>query len=188
MQFSLGCPTGGFTPASLAQAVLLFKNDGVTDVTGSGANSAAAEFSTEAATQNYKPIYVLNTDELGIGTQAGIAAGTPANLNGAVNIETNAYGEQTTPGYKPSGGTKKCDAIFVPIRDRLRPIGWFRRYCLRLLVVYSGLSQGCYLAAAGEACRSNAHDRDCRPLVSDCTDKLCCRTRKFNLWNCRLAC
>ena len=117
VQFSLGCPTGGFTPASLAQAVLLFKTDGVTDVTGSGANSAAAEFSTEAATQNYKPIYVLNTDELGIGTQTGIAAGNPANLNGAVNIETNAYGEQTTPGYKPSGGTKKCDAIFAPIKE-----------------------------------------------------------------------
>ncbi len=50
VQFNLGCPTGGFTPASLAQAVLLFKTDGVTDVTGSGANSAAAEFSTEAAT------------------------------------------------------------------------------------------------------------------------------------------
>jgi hypothetical protein len=117
VQFSLGCPSGGFTPASLAQAVLLFKTDGVTDVTSSGANSAAAEFSTEAATQHYKPKYILNTDELGIGTPTGIAAGTPANLNGAVNIETQAYGEQTTPNYKPSGGTKKCDAIFAPVKE-----------------------------------------------------------------------
>ena len=40
-------------------------------------------------------------------------APNPANLNGAVNVVTQAYGEQTTPGYKPTAGTAKCNAIFT---------------------------------------------------------------------------
>ena len=118
----------------------------------------------------------LNTDELGIGTQTGIATGNPADLNGAVNIETNAYGEQTTPGYKPSGGTKKCDVIFAPIRRPSTPNWKVSAVLPATTCGLSNLRQGCHLAAASEACPSYAHDRDCRPLVSDCTDKLCCRT------------
>jgi hypothetical protein len=114
VKFNIGCPEGQtYTPASLEQAVLTFKNDGVTDITGAGTGGAVAAFSQEAATQFYKPTFVLANDQINVPGQTGIEAGSPLDLNGAINIEANAYGEASTPGFTPSGGTKKCNAIFA---------------------------------------------------------------------------
>ncbi len=112
--FNLGCPAGEqFTSASMEQAVLSFKSARVTDVTSAGANTAAANFTQVAAQQNYKPIYVLTTDLAALPNASGSGAPNPANLNGAVNVATDAWGEKTTPGFTPSGGTQKCNAIFT---------------------------------------------------------------------------
>jgi hypothetical protein len=110
--FSLGCPTGqAFTAASIEQAVLSFKNAGVTDVTNVAGGTAT--FTQQAAQQNYKPMYLLSNDVVASNVATGLNAPDASNFNGAVNITGDAYGEQTTPGYKPSGGTKKCNAIFT---------------------------------------------------------------------------
>lgn len=110
--FNLGCPAGQvFTPATLEQAVLSFKNAGVTDVTDVSRGTAA--FTQEAAQQSYKPMYLLTADVVATSSDTGAAAPDSANLNGAVNIAADAYGEQTTPGFTPPVGTKKCDAIFA---------------------------------------------------------------------------
>ena len=114
VEYNLGCPAGeSFSSAALEQAVLSFKSGGVSDVTGAYAGSAAATFTQVAAQQNYKPIYVLTTDAAADPDQTGATAPNPANLNGGINVATDAWGEETTPGYNPSGGTEKCNTIFT---------------------------------------------------------------------------
>jgi hypothetical protein len=113
--FNLGCPAGqNDTPASMEQAVLAFKNGGVTDVTEVDLTDYPL-FTQVAAQQGYKPQYVLNdTGGAVIGaTQTGPDAPNPANFDGAVNVVAGGYGEQNTPGYQPSGGTQKCNTIFA---------------------------------------------------------------------------
>jgi hypothetical protein len=112
--FNLGCPAGQtFTQASMQQAVLSFKSAGVSDVTVSeSAGNATAIFTQVAAQQNYKPQYLLSSDTVALPNTTGADAPNDANLNGAVNVTSQAYGEETAPGFKPSGGTQKCNAIF----------------------------------------------------------------------------
>jgi hypothetical protein len=110
--FNLGCPAGEvFSSAAVEQAVLSFKNSGVTDVTSVGGPTVI--FTQQAALQDYKPIYALTNDVVGEETLTGSNAPNPTNLNGAIDIEASAYGEQTTPGFKPASGTKKCNAVFA---------------------------------------------------------------------------
>jgi hypothetical protein len=113
VEFNLGCPAGQvFTPASLEQAVLTFKSDGVTGVTSAGGIATPA-FTQEAAQQNYKPQYLLTSDGVEIPNATGVDKPNAANLNGAVNVTSQAYGEQSAlGGFKPSGGSQKCNAIF----------------------------------------------------------------------------
>lgn len=114
VEFNLGCPAGqAFTAASMEQAVLAFKSDGVTDVTNAGAGGATASFTEEAAQQHYKPVYVLTADQISLPSVSASEAGNPANLKGAVNVTASGYGEAQTPGVKPSGATKRCDAIYA---------------------------------------------------------------------------
>ena len=127
--FNLGCPAGEqFTSASMEQAVLSFKSAGVTDVTSAGANTAAANFTQVAAQQNYKPIYVLTTDLAALPNASGSGAPNPANLNGAVNVATDAWGEKTTPGFTPSGAEYGVQRHLHGGRpaDRVQPDGWLR--------------------------------------------------------------
>ena len=112
VEFNLGCPTS-FTAASMEQAVLSFKSDGVTDVTNAGDGGAIASFSEEAATQNYKPVYALTDDQVSLPSTSAVEAGNPANLKGAINVTASGYGEAQTPGFTPSAGTKRCDAIYA---------------------------------------------------------------------------
>jgi hypothetical protein len=112
--FNLGCPAGQvFTPAAMEQAVLSFKNAGVTNVADAQAGAAPNVFTQVAAQQKYKPKYTLNNSEIIVGGFSGADAANPGNLNGGVNAVTQAYGEQTTPGYKATSGTAKCNAIFA---------------------------------------------------------------------------
>jgi hypothetical protein len=110
--FNLGCPAGqAFTPAGLEQAVLQFKSAGLSDVTSAAAGSALSVFTQVAGQQNYKPQYLLASDLVDLPNSSGAAAVNYANLNGAVNAATVAYGEQSSPGFVPTGGTKKCNTI-----------------------------------------------------------------------------
>lgn len=111
--YNLGCPAGlNDPPAALEQAVLSFKSGGVSDVT-EVAVPDVGQFSQIAQQQNFKPQYVLVDDGFASTPATGQNAPNPSNLDGAVDIMSQGYGEQTTPGYKPSGGTAKCNAIFA---------------------------------------------------------------------------
>jgi hypothetical protein len=114
VEFNLGCPAGqAFTAASMEQAVVSFRSDGVTDVTNAGAGEATASFTEEAALQHYAPVYALTDDQVSLPSASAVEAGNPANLKGAVNVTGSGYGEAQTPGFQPSAGTKKCDAIYA---------------------------------------------------------------------------
>ena len=113
--YNLGCPAGQVdTTASMQQAVLSFKNAGVTDVNEVGVGDFGM-FTQVAQQQNYKPHYVLDDNALPANNQTtGADAPNPANLNGAIDVVTGTgYGEQATPGYTPTGGTAKCNALYA---------------------------------------------------------------------------
>ncbi len=113
VEYNLGCPTGQtFTQSILEPAVLAFKNAGVSSVTSAEAGTAAAIFSQVAAQQNYKPQYLLASDTVALPNTSGADVPNSANLNRAVNVTAQAYGEETVPGFTPSSGTKKCNALF----------------------------------------------------------------------------
>jgi hypothetical protein len=111
--FSLGCPAGlQDTPASIQQAVLSFKNAGVTDVTEIDF-AGLGGFTQIAQQQHYKPKYLLVDDSFPTTPAAASDAPNLANFNGAIDIVSSGVGEQTTPGYKTDASTAKCNAIFT---------------------------------------------------------------------------
>jgi hypothetical protein len=114
VSFNLGCQGGQpDTPAALEQAVLQFKNAGVTAVTEAGVGDVGS-FTQVAQQQNFKPQYLFDDGALpAVGNNPGPNLLNTANVTGAVDIVNTGYGEQTTPGYQPSGGTAKCNAIFA---------------------------------------------------------------------------
>jgi hypothetical protein len=111
--FDLGCPAGQVdTPASMEQAVLSFKNAGVTDVTEVGVNDWGL-FTQEAQQQKFTPRYLFMDSAAAATNFTGTAAPDPTNFNGTINIVEGGYGEATTPGFKPSAATKACNAIYT---------------------------------------------------------------------------
>ena len=111
VDYNLGCPTGTDTPASLEQAALNFKNAGVTDVLMLEITDGGA-FTQIAQQQDFKPQYLFAENDAAVDEATGGNAPNPSNYNNAVDVLGGAYGEQSTPGYAPSGGTQKCNAIY----------------------------------------------------------------------------
>jgi hypothetical protein len=111
--FNLGCPAGQVdTPASMQQAVLSFKSAGVTDVTEVGLGDYGL-FTHVAQQQKYTPHYIFTDSAAAASNFTGQDAPNPTNFNGTVNIVEGGYGEATTPGFKQTGGTKACNAIYA---------------------------------------------------------------------------
>ena len=112
VDYSLGCPPGRqSSPADFQQAVLAFKNAGVTHVTQLDDNDWPS-FTRIAEQQNFKPRYVFADDTVSRATTGALAPDAD-NLDGAVNLLGRRLGEQNTPGYPPSAGTARCNAIFA---------------------------------------------------------------------------
>jgi hypothetical protein len=112
VSFNLGCPAGlEDSSAALEQAVLQFKNAGVTDVTEAGVNDWGL-FTQVAQQQHYSPHYVFADSAQAASNFTGPDAPNASNFDGAINIVEGGYGEATTPGFKPSAATKSCNAIF----------------------------------------------------------------------------
>jgi hypothetical protein len=111
--FNLACPAGqNDTPASMEQAVLSFKDAGVTDVTEAGVNDWGI-FTQVAQQQKYAPHYVFTDSAAAASNFTGPDAPNAANFNGAVDVVEGGYGEATTPGFKPTGATKACNAVYA---------------------------------------------------------------------------
>ena len=112
VNYSLGCPASGTdTPAAMEQAVLNFKSAGVSDVMMLEIIDGGL-FTQIAQQQGYKPQYLYAENDAATDVTTGANAPNATNFNGAVDVLGGAYGEQSTPGHVPSGGTKKCNAIY----------------------------------------------------------------------------
>jgi hypothetical protein len=108
----IGCPSSSFDPPSdLEQAVLTFEQNGVNTVTVIRDDADFSNFTTVAEQQGFRPRYGFGDDGL-----TAIAYGSQKpnyqNIANAIAITTYRYGEERTPGYPPSAGTQKCNAIF----------------------------------------------------------------------------
>jgi hypothetical protein len=111
--FNLACPAGQVdTSAAMEQAVLSFKNAGVTDVTEAGVNDWGL-FTQVAQQQGYTPHYVFTDSAAAASNFTGPDAPDPTNFNNAVNVVEGGYGEATTPNFKPSAATTACNAIYA---------------------------------------------------------------------------
>lgn len=110
--YNLGCPPGNQgSPADYQQAVLTFRNAGVTHVTEINDGSIAL-FTKAAGQQNYRPRYVFADDALAVGS-SGALAPDANNLDGAVDLLGQRWGESNTPGYQPNAETARCNAVFA---------------------------------------------------------------------------
>jgi hypothetical protein len=111
--YSLGCPTGSLdSPSAMEQAVLNFKQHGVTHVMMLEIVDGGI-FTQIAQQQQFKPQYLFAENDVATNVKSGASAPNPVNFDGAVDAIGGAYGEQTTPGYQPSGGTQKCNSIYA---------------------------------------------------------------------------
>jgi hypothetical protein len=70
-------------------------------------------FTQVAQQQNYTPHYVFADSAQAASNFTGPDAPNATNFNGTIDVVEGGYGEATTPGFKPSGGTKTCDAIYA---------------------------------------------------------------------------
>lgn len=109
--FNLGCSSDEVSPAALQQAILQFKQRGVTHVSTIQGSQDLLTFTRLAQQQGFKPKYGLVDD--------GIIALTPGNLHpdydniaNALVIAPTRYGEDNSRVPR-SAGTKRCDAIFA---------------------------------------------------------------------------
>ena len=91
--------------------MLAFKNAGVTHVTAIDDNNRTA-FTKTAGQQGFKPQYVF-AEDIAAGDTSGPLAPDPDNFDGALDVIGRRLGEQGTPGYKPSAGTDRCNAIYA---------------------------------------------------------------------------
>jgi hypothetical protein len=131
VEYDAGCPTGAISPIDEQQAVVSFKNAGVTHVLfGGGAQPSG--FTRAAALQSYRPRYLLADDSFPGTTTSGIASPDAANFDGALDVVGVRAGEQNTPGFQPSELTARCDSTFTaagfaPTYDQ--PIGYGGYVC-----------------------------------------------------------
>jgi hypothetical protein len=105
--FDTGCTTA-FTPATtLQQAVLKFKQQGVTNVIATGIVGDVATFTSLAQVQKFHPKYGFGDDSL-ITISYGLTKPNPQNIDGAIAITPSRNGEERTAGVTPSPETVKC--------------------------------------------------------------------------------
>ena len=109
--YSVGCPTALASPSVMQQAILKFKQEGVTHLTSLGFVGDFASFSRLAEQQGFRPKYGLADDAI-VALSYGTQRPDANNIDGAIAITGSRTGENTTPGSKPTAGTARCDAAF----------------------------------------------------------------------------
>ena len=109
--YSVGCPSTFASPADLQQAVLKFRQNGVTHVTTARFVGDIRNFTEIAQQQGFRPRYGF-PDETIIDTTYGTQPPNYDNIANAIAITPGRSGEERTPGMTPSSGTQRCDAIY----------------------------------------------------------------------------
>ncbi len=112
VSYDFGCPTAFASPSDIQQAVLKFRQAGVTHVTEAGAVGDISNFTKVAEQQGFRPKYGF-PDEALVQISYGNTRPDPNNMNGAVAITTSRNGENTTPGLPVAPGTVRCSTILA---------------------------------------------------------------------------
>lgn len=108
--YDLGCPNPFASPSDLQQAVLKFQQNGVSHLTFINAVGDFTNFTNIAEQQRFRPKYGV-PDEALISISYGNQRPNANNIDGAVAVTASRDGEERTPGFQPSAGTLRCDAI-----------------------------------------------------------------------------
>ena len=108
----VGCPTSFDSPGDIEEAILTFKQQGVTNITFVHDTADFSNFTTIAQQQGFSPKYGI-ADEGIVAISYGSQKPNYQNIANALAITTYRYGEERTPGYPPSAGTQRCNAIFA---------------------------------------------------------------------------
>lgn len=111
VSYDLGCPTGFASPSDLEQAVLKFKESGVTHLTEVGTVPNFGLFTKVAEQQGFRPKYGL-PDEGEVAITASNEGPNQNNIANAIAITGGRFGEDVTPGMQPTRGTVACSAIY----------------------------------------------------------------------------
>ncbi len=110
-KFSLGCPAAYASPASLQQAALQFKRDGV-KVAVSIADQDMPAMTNTAEQQDFHPQWVMPDGSI-IATTSSPKSSQPdpKNFSGAFVVASSRYGEDASKADDPA--TMRCDAIMA---------------------------------------------------------------------------
>lgn len=114
VRYDLGCPADYASPSSLEQAVLTFKQDGVSTVTfDENADPDLPTFTKLAQQQSFKPQYVLADAGVLAVTNETSTGADPTNFNGAIAITPTQQGALSSPQVPLSAATGTCDKILT---------------------------------------------------------------------------
>lgn len=117
-KFSLGCPAAFASPASLEQATLQFKRDGV-KVAISIADQDMAAMTHTAQQQGFRPQWVMPDGSIVATTLSPKSSQPdPQNFAGAFVVASSRYGEPASKA--DDAATTKCNAILT--KAGLKPI------------------------------------------------------------------
>jgi hypothetical protein len=106
--FDFGPCTGFASPATHQQAVLQFRQEGVTTVIPGFLTTDFSNFTKVAAAQGFQPDYLI-PDRSIIATAYGALAPDWNNIDGALAMTSQGFGEEHTPGFAPSADTQHCN-------------------------------------------------------------------------------
>jgi hypothetical protein len=113
--YDVGCPSGYADPSVLEQAILKFQQNHVTSVTEAMDYADYSNFTTIAQQQGFHPRYGFADDGI-VPLTYGAQHPNYSNIANAIAITSDRYGEELTPGFRPSPGTSRCNAIFSATR------------------------------------------------------------------------
>jgi len=153
-KFDFDC-NGVPPPADNQQAVLQFKNEGVTHVLVGYMPGDFGPFTNTAEQQGFRPQY-----RIADGATFAIANGNSPlspnwdNIDGSTAITQGRFGEPTTPGFRPTSATQRCDALFAAAgrpTTYQQPLGWGGIACFYVWAAKAALEHAPALSAAGLA-------------------------------------
>jgi len=110
--YDFGCPAVFASPSDIQAAVLKFKSNNVTRMTGHQLVGDFSNFTNVAQQQGFKPQYGL-PDESMIDVAYGSQGANADNIVGALAVAQGRSGEERTPGAVPTPGTAKCNAGYA---------------------------------------------------------------------------
>jgi hypothetical protein len=125
VSYDYGCPSAAtISPSDYQQAILKFRQSGVTHVTFVNLGGGFHNFTKIAQQQGFKPKYGF-PDETITSTSYGTNSIDYNNIDGAIAISASRFAEERTPGMTPSPATAKCNEI---LKSRGLPTAYQQRF------------------------------------------------------------